>query len=400
MKRSTWLESLASAVGSDRTLTPGIREELSQIDAILFDAWNLGENIMLAWTRDRSGLRFLAVRHYKILEPFGEHRAGPEEPQGPHDFITRILAGPKFLRPVQFDALRQSLGRAARLISASVSSDHELNADFVSALVTRYGVTLVRERAVLLLDVVGFSLRPPLEQVAMLNSLSYSVNSAYSQLASEDIQLNFARSTTGDGFYIWNRARTVDANIALFKLMMLILADNAVAKRKARSFPVPRIRAAFHVGEHFEFYQVEALNPTTFGYIVGQVTIDLARILEKALPGQILLGEFDIAMTDAQTGGVVSYNTLDFVDRTAEVLDRLEGLAVAGDHVGEVHCYLTGGQATGGGHSVERHSVRDKHGMTRPVYNAKINIHLREGRPIFLGIQHADLNRPDAPWPG
>ena len=48
---------------------------------------------------------------------------------------------------------------------------------------------------------------------------------------------------------------------------------------------------------------------------------------------------------------------------------------------------------------MKRYSVLDKHGIARPVYNAKINIHLRKGAPIYLGIQSADLQRPGVPWP-
>src|SRR5690606_38137236 len=187
----------------------------------------------------------------------------------------------------------------------------------------RYSVSLVPRRAVVLLDAVGFSLRTPLEQVAMLNSISYSVNSAYRQLLSKDVDINFARTTTGDGFYIWNRSETIEGNIALYKLVMLILADNAVARRKAQRFPVPELRAAFHVGKHYEFHQVEGLNPTTFGYIVGQVTIDLARMVDQALPGQILLGDFEIEMSGDGDAGASRVSTLDFVDRTAHSLNEL-----------------------------------------------------------------------------
>jgi hypothetical protein len=225
----------------------------------------------------------------------------------------------------------------------------------------------------------------------MLNSLSYSVNSAYRQLISEDVQVNFARSSTGDGFYIWNRARTPDANTALYKLMMLILADNAVARSKARRFPVPQLRAAFHVGEHYEFYQVEALNPTTFSYIVGHVTIELARLLEKARPGQILLGDFQLQGGDGQSEEPRTYGTIEFIARTERLLRQLEGLAVARDHIAGIRCYLTGASTPDGAFEPSRYLVQDKHGLTRPVYNAKINIHLRDGEPIFLGLQHKDL---------
>ena len=38
-----------------------------------------------------------------------------------------------------------------------------------------------------------------------------------------------------------------------------------------------------------------------------------------------------------------------------------------------------------------RYYLRDKHGTTRAVYNAKINIHHDKAEPIFLGIRNEDL---------
>jgi len=250
-------------------------------------------------------------------------------------------------------------------------------------------VSLVRDRAVILLDAVEFSLQPPLDQMAMLNSLAYSVNSAYAQLLSKNIRIDFARTTTGDGFYIWNRAKAADSNTELYKLLMMLLADNAAARSKARSSWVPRLRAAFHVGEHYEFHQVEGLNPTNFSYIVGQVTIDLARMLEQALPGQILLGDF---VTSLEAGSAAPrIGTLEFVERTAASLAQLNGLDISGGRVSNIRCYLTGRGLNDGRFLVNRYHLRDKHGTTRTVYNAKINIHREGAEPIFLGIQNEEL---------
>ena len=335
--------------------------------------------------------RFLVVRHYAIIETFDADSRAPDDASAVGSFINGILAGPKFVPPEEFDRICRVMGKASRVIRTDFPCADRQSDALVTRLVTRYGVSLVPERAVILLDAVGFSLRSPLEQVAMLNSLSYSVNSAYRQLLSKDIEINFARTTTGDGFYIWNRARTGDANISLYRLMMLILTDNAVAQRKATRFPVPKLRAAFHVGEHYEFYQVEALNPTAFGYIVGQVTIDLARMIEQALPGQILLGDFNIAFSGGDADGVVRYSTLDFVAKTAETLDQLKGLVIAENHIENIRCYLTGQAVPGGNFQVSRYQIGDKHGLSRSVYNAKINIRRHQADPIFLGIQHKDL---------
>jgi hypothetical protein len=394
MKRSSWLDSLATRADEARALTPQMRQSLSTLDDVLFGIWDLGENIILAWTREAREYRFLAVRHYVILEPFGANPDVPGGTPGADDFINGILAGPKLVSSAEFERIRGVLGKTSNVFRAGFPSDEFPDDEMVTRLVMRYGVSLVPERAVVLIDAVGFSLRSPLEQVAMVNSMSYSMNSAYRQLLSKDVEINFARTTTGDGFYIWNRARTIDANIALYQLVMLILADNAVARRKAKRFPVPVLRAAFHVGEHYEFYQVEALNPTTFGYIVGQVTIELSRMIEQALPGQILLGDFNIEMSDGSPGGVRRYSTLDFVDGAVRKLEQLKGLAVAEDRIEDIRCYLTGRAMPDGKFLVSRYEILDKHGKRRAVYNAKINIHRRQAEPIFLGIQHQDLHPP------
>lgn len=369
-----------------------MRQALANLDDTLFELWNLGENIILVWTHEGHELRFLLVRHYAIAESFNIDTAIPDERVAADEVINKILAGSRFVPPDEFERISQALVKSSQVVGASYQADDEVDIELINGLVTRYGVSLVRERAVVLLDAVGFSLHSPLEQVAMLNSLTYSVNSAHRQLLSKDIQVNFARTTTGDGYYIWNRTRSPDANVALYKLMMLILADNAAAQRKAQRFPVPRLRAAFHIDEHYEFYQVEALNPTTFGYIVGQVTIELARMIEKALPGQIILGDFKVNLKDDRTGAIVCHSTLDFVERTASTLEQLKGLVISGDQIEDVRCYLTGESRADGTFAVTHYTVRDKHGLTRSVYNAKINIHRREAEPIFLGIQHKDLN--------
>ncbi|MDP2397856.1 MAG: hypothetical protein Q8M53_05845 [Burkholderiales bacterium] len=393
IKRYSWIDAVAAATEEGHVLTPQLRQLLAAIDDLLFDAWDLGANIVLVWTRLGDEYRFLAVRHYAILEPFDTDPATP----GVADtvaFIDGIFAGERHVTNAEFERIRGVLGKTAHVMRKVFPLSVQPVDALVTRLIARYSVSLVPRRAVVLLDAVGFSLRTPLEQVAMLNSISYSVNSAYRQLLSKDVDINFARTTTGDGFYIWNRSQTIEGNIALYKLVMLILADNAVARRKAQRFPVPELRAAFHVGKHYEFHQVEGLNPTTFGYIVGQVTIDLARMIEQALPGQILLGDFEIEMADDGDAGVRHFNTLNFVERAALSLNQLRGLVVAGDEIGNIRCYLTGEALPEGGFMVNRYELRDKHGIVHPVYNAKINIHRLRAGPIFLGIQHRDLHPP------
>lgn len=393
-KRVSWIDSITSAVLTEGGLDPSAMHELQRIDEQLFAAWNLGENLLLAWTRAGEEVAFMAVRHYELLEPRAVDHGDPVAAAAARARIDAALVGGKCLPPGEFAALRTLFGAATRILRVPLGPYLARHPELVDGLLTRYGVSLVRERAVMLLDAVDFSLHSPLEQVAMLNSLAYSVNSACRQLMARDIQFNFARTTTGDGFYIWNRAQTTDANIALYKLLLLILADNAVAQSKALRFPVPRLRAAFHVGSHYEFHQVEALNPTTFSYIVGPVTIELSRFVEQALAGQILLGDFRIALHGdaAATPSATISDTIDFIRHTADRLHELDGLTVANDRVAQIRCYLTGPQHADGSYGVQRYRIADKHGRAHCVYNAKINIHLAGSRPIFLGYQHRDLH--------
>jgi hypothetical protein len=258
----------------------------------------------------------------------------------------------------------------------------------MSALVQRYGLAYTRNRPVLLVDIVGFSLFPAMEQVVLLQSLSYSVNSAYSKLAARNFRINFARSTTGDGFYIWNRADTLEGSAHLYTLMLLVLADNAIAQSKARSRTVPRLRTAFHVGPHYEFYQSEGLSPTRVSYLVGEVTITLARLLERAMPGQVLLGDFEAhAMTE--TGGETQrLGTIEFVERMRAAVSKLSGIRLAGEAVREIRCYLTGPQAGDGSYGINRYRASDKHGIKHALFNAKINIHREAGDSIFLGVRN------------
>jgi len=390
MRRGSWFNTFA-ADSKTRGLQAETREELAKLDGELYRIWNLGDNVLLAWTYDANSVLVLSVRHYAIAEAVHAVDSDESRRDDMRRSIHEVLAGPKYLPPDEFRRVCIAFKREPEKVQVAFHAEYQTVAAVVSEIVRCYGVSLVRERAVVLLDIVGFSLRAPLDQMAMLNSLAYSINSAYGQLLSKNINVNFARTTTGDGYYIWNRSTASGANTELFKLLMMILADNAVAQRKARSSWVPKLRAGFHVGEHYEFQQVEGLNPTTFGYIVGQVTVDLARMVDRALPGQILMGDFAFRSADSALGFGMHIDTPDFVEGTAITLDQLNGLNISDGQVASIRCYLTGQSLGGGRYMVSRFHIRDKHGGLRHVYNAKMNIHRSDSAPLYLGMRAEDL---------
>ncbi len=367
------------------------RGNLLDLDRQLHAHWGLGRNLVLAWCPYESGLLLLVVPHYAIAE-YTVASEGEEPGDDPdrQDFIARLLTGPR-----QF-SVRQ-INTAARLLRAEPAcvtlrqplSGSAMETGVIDRLVRRYGVSYVPSRAVALFDIVGFGLLRPFEQMTQLNSLAHSLNSAHSKMLSSQMQVNFSRSSTGDGFYIWNRDLGVDANTSLYHLMHLVLADNAIARRNARARTVPVLRACFHLGACYEFHHAEGLNPTLYSQLVGDVTIDLARMIERAMPGQILVGDFqaDLPTTDDALAETLHLDAVQFVDRAQCNLSRLNGLELSGEAIESIKCYLTGRARADGTFTIRKLVINDKHGLAHRVFNAKINIYRRAADPILLGIE-------------
>ncbi len=394
-KRHSWLDSY-----KDMPLCPGFSAEQTReyafvLDDALYDLWKLGENILLAWAPVDSGALVLKVHHYDLVELGSQERdAAP--------LIDEIMAGDKLCAWERLYELADIFDTEPERIELPFTPGEELDERFITEMVKRYSITLVKDRAVALIDAVGFSLYSPIQQVTQLNSLSYSANSAYSKLLSKDIDIAFARSTTGDGFYLWNRSTGIDANLELYQFLVLILADNAIAQSKARNHSVPELRACFHVGSHYEFYQEEALSPTRFSYLVGDVTIELARMIDKALPGQFLVGDFSVPMHDDEGGGGEVIDSVEFIRRSHESAFQLDEIELSGDEIEAIKCYLTGPKSTQGEYDIDHYCIEDKHGIEHGVYNAKVTITRRHKEPVYIGIQAAELGAfsPSLPCSG
>jgi hypothetical protein len=377
------------------------RGNLIELDRQLHLRWGLGRNFVLACSPYEQGALLLVVPHYAIAEYAlgGAVDAAPESGSvQAQEFIMQLLAGSRHF------SLRQ-LQNAARLLQVEptyVKLRQPLRADMaeirvIERLIRRYGISYVPSRAVAMFDIVGFSLLNPFEQMTQLNSLSHSLNSAHSKMLSSRLGVDFARSSTGDGFYIWNRFLGPEGNRHLYQLMQLVLADNAIAQRKARGKTVPLLRACFHVGGCYEFHHAEGLNPTLHSEIVGDVTIELARMIERTLPGQILVGDFHAAgalSADSSADGI-DIDAIQFMELAQDQLASLNGLELSGDAIESIKCYLTGRARADGTFSIRKLSIADKHGLTHSVFNAKVNIYRRTGEPILLGIEDRHLGSDD-----
>jgi len=92
-------------------------------------------------------------------------------------------------------------------------------------------------------------------------------------------------------------------------------------------------------------------------------------------------------------------DSTEFVVKAAEGLQQLSGLELSGEKIESIQCYLTGTRLERGGFSVRRISIYDKHGFSRNVFNAKVNIYRRHAEPILLGIEDRTLAAEPASTP-
>jgi len=389
---SPYLDQLA---GLEHEMSLRQRSNLVDLEGCLHQHWSLGQNNILSWAPLDDGLLILVVPHYAIAEYTSpqteDHTARVSGP-----FITDLISGKRQLTLTQM----QKVARLLDVEPISIAlrqplTGHPVETQIIEKMIRRYGINYVASRAVTLFDIVGFSLLTPFEQMTQLNSLSYSLNSAHAKMLEQDVGINFARSSSGDGFYVWNRDDGLEANVNLYHFMHIVLADNAIARSKSSSKAVPRLRACFHVGACYEFHQAEGLNPTMQDFIVGDVTIELARMIDAALPGQILVGDFlaDIATENvdpAQTQA--NLDAVTFLQRAQGNLSKLSGLEFSGERITAIKCYLTGENLGDGQFNIRRLHIKDKHGLSRVAYNAKVNIYRETAPPILLGIEDRKLD--------
>ncbi len=122
-------------------------------------------------------------------------------------------------------------------------------------------------------------------------------------------------------------------------------------------------------------------------------------MIERALPGQILVGDFEALLPVAEDADaeLVQLDSIQFVDRAQLDLSALNGLVLSGEAIESIKCYLTGKAQPDGTFTVRKLAINDKHGLTRTVFNAKINIYRRAAEPILLGIEDRLLRGDELP---
>lgn len=343
-----------------KTGAEAVRQGMREIDFVLNSSWRMGKAIVAGWTHAGNRASFCFSEPWNVL--------------GHAEAMPRLIRGKRLMGSRTFsDACKALRVRPLemQLPFAIGGARGEISPLMIENLVKRYAVIATVSRAVVLFDIVGFSKHTPLEQVAQLSSLEYSINSAAKRLGQAGLRIELARSTVGDGFYVWNRAKGLDADLRTWLALALILADNALARQKGDPRLVPSLRAAFAVGGHFSYHQVEGSGPRGFEYIVGDVTISLARIIAKALPGQLLMGEVHREIAGA--GKLFQIDTAAFLARAERAAEKLGEIEVGNHPLLGIRASLTAASgAAGAGGSLYR--IRDKHGYLHNAFNVRIAI--------------------------
>jgi len=371
------------------------RGNLKSLEKTLRKQWRMGQNIVLCWSADERGLLVIFVPHYFLGNYCAAGNDAHAEANRENEaFIRDLISGERRKTREELFAVSERLDVSPTFIKLKTAlTEEDRVIEAVEQLIKRYGLSYVESRAVLLFDIVDFSLYTPFEQASQLNSLSYSLNSACSKLLSKGIEINFARTTTGDGYYVWNRDLNPGANQDLFIFMLLVVADNAVARAASKGNTVPVIRTGYHIGGHYELYQAEGVNPSVFSYIVGDVTIELARMLDLAQASQVLVGEFHCEQAGwggSKVKSITSVSATSFVSACNRVLDAVHGIPLSGKAIEAMSCHLTEIEEQDGQIRPRRFRIVDKHGLSRYAYNLEIEIDLA-GEKLSLGLNESHL---------
>jgi len=370
-----------------------VREGLREIDIAVHNVWTLGKNMIVGWTADDEGLQVCFAPTYRVLGEAGNN---------PH-----LLDGSRQMDP-------QVFARTCRILQARPlhlelpfkvgTAKGEVPPDAVDTVIRRYSIVRTSHRAVMLFDIVGFQAAPPVIQLSQFTSLESSISSAGELLTEAGLSVELARSTAGDGFiYVWNREAGFEADLRTYAALLVTLIDNALVRQQL-GFDnplVPTLRSGFTIGSHYSYHQVEGTKPRGFEYATGQVTITLARMIEKALGGQILIGAFDRPMgdraaSDRPAGETPSVDTVLFLAHAEKLLARLKGRKLGEATLGEIRGILSGGTIDKKAQSVVKYAVADKHGNRYEAFNLRLKADAGGKAPLEIGLSGNDLAGFDA----
>lgn len=249
-------------------------------------------------------------------------------------------------------------------------------------------------RAVALFDIVDFSKYPAFVQMAQIRMLSYFIKFSAQRCRALGHKIEIQKSTTGDGFYVWNERCDVEGDISLYQNAMLTLAYYYAARKSNLSNNLAELRCCVNFGSNFSYQGAMENDPKGGNYIVGDVTIGLARMMSAALPSQLLMGSHSRNISRSGLAVTLGRNMLDTTSLLAlgqRSIEELNGFTLPGGKITSVKSYLTGARVSSNEFSIKKYSIVDKHGLDHECYNAKLNLLLSNGSAVHVGRLDRDL---------
>ncbi len=350
---------------------------LTYLSNALFGLWSFGSNALVGWTPSRRGMEIISIPMVRLYREGNVHR--------------RVFSGDRVMGQTTFRAVAQALEvqpMELYLEQPIADGPDAASVEEVDSIFSQFAVTKTGQRGVFLIDVVGFSLFTPEEQASQLAALEFALNIADETARRQNIPLALARSTTGDGFYVWNEDKGPEADLRLFCVFALTLTYLSALRHTMGDVSyVPKIRSCFGVGSHYSYHHSENHQRGGLDYIVGDITISLARLIDKAKADQILIAEFsrDIDGSDQ------ILRTPAFIDAAVAMLDELHEIEILGSKIKEVSINLTGPRKADSEFRIQRLKVTDKHGLPHYCYNAKVTVVPVSGTSLRSGLQHEVL---------
>lgn len=357
----------ADGVGADR-------EAVEALHNIFFSLWRFGSSALVGWMATPGGIEIIAIPKIRLF-------ANAQPPR-------RVFSGERRMGRATFAEVAAAFEVQPieiRLDTPIGTGAGEIAPETVERMFTSFAVNKTDQRAVFLLDIVGFSKLTPELQASQLSTLEFALNVAGEAAKERGFSVEIGRSTTGDGFYVWNRRKGIEADIGLFVVLALFVTYFGSLKRQiVMPEAVPEIRTCIGIGSHYTYHQPSADGGRSSEYIVGEVTISLARLIDKARGGQILIGDF--YRLDEAINQWVSPDA--FVERVSAALSTVGDVVTPSGRLDRFAFYLTGPRDGDGRFRTQVLKVIDKHGFAHLCYNAKLNIHFGDGEPLFFGLPH------------
>lgn len=348
-----------------------------QLHGIFFDLWRFGSHALVGWRPSRLGIEIITVPKVRLFADHGRHlpvfsegglMAGPAL-----DDAARLLD----VQPVEL-----------RLTAPIGAGPGEIPPALVERVFRLFTVTKTLHRAVLLIDIVEFSKAAPEQQAAQLTTLEFSLNLAEEMARAHGLAVGFGRTTTGDGFYVWNERSGLRADIDFFcSVAIFQILFSALRRTATDASAVPVLRLCLSIGSHFLYHQPRKDGGDGGTFIVGDVTIQVARLIGTAQPEQILIGDFRRPLGLGHS----HCDTETFLRAVSERLAGLGDLRVLGYRIDRIAFYLTGPREDDGRHVPALISITDKHGFEHRCFNAKLNAFAEQGEPYYCGLQHAEV---------